>query len=401
MFLKKKILLAFFSLFLCFPFFGSFYPSELTEKSQVSIITLKYNDNSKKIFNKHLLRFYDRNLFFDEIFDFSSFDNFEDKLFTLKFLFKNKKARYKSQSFMEFYTEAASNENLSITEKIIDLSLHQKNSLYYKILFHKISCPNYSYNFDFYKRNSAIIISNLLKEINLKTNDSLFNSTFCNFPTDNVFFSIFSSRLKTNNPFNLTNESSEDSKILILKENPHEPVIISSYSAFTFQILCFLTFAFSLFQLFYKINSIHYRSLVNILSQSIDFLIFFISGITGLIIIYFNLFTNQFLLTLNINFLFLNPLNLIICFLIFSEKKYEKLKFTILLIINIMILSYLVIQIANHIYQPIALSCSLILFFRILYHSYGSVLKYICQKLKKEKNSISPEKQTPAITNQA
>lgn len=382
MFLKKKFLLTFFYLFLCFPFFGAFYPSQLTEKSQVSILTLNYNDNSKNLFNRHILRFYDRDQFFDEVFDFSSFENFEDKLFTLKFLFKNKEARFKSQSFMEFYKKTASNKNLVLTENVINLSLQQKNQLYYKIIFQKIISPNYSYQFDFYKKNSATQIINLLKEVEFKTNDSLFYSNYYTFPSSLAFLSFFSSKNIKPDFSNLTNESFENPKILISSDTLSKPAIKFSYLGYIFQAIFFLILTGSLFQLLYKFKSIYYRSFVNLILQSFDFIILFISGIAGLIIVYFNLFTYQFLLTFNINFLFLNPLNLVLSFLIFSEKKHEVLRFIILLTISFMILSYLTLQIINRSFQPIALSCCLILFIRVFYYCYESVIKYIFQKLK-------------------
>lgn len=317
----KKFFLA--ALFLIFPLINSLaskFPDKLSENASISILSINYNDLSHSLFSKSCLRIFDKETDFDQIIDFAFFDDFDDELFGLKFFFKSKKARIITAPFFNYFLRENERTNVSLTESQLDLSSKEVAYIYdFLAKLHK-ALPYYEYDFDILTNNSETHISLLLHDCYRMVGKDSTNERY-----------LFSEIKKHNLNYRIMNDSyfliSEDEKLDFPDQeletifNKQKTTLITVLS-----IISGVIFLLTLYQILAYFFSELYLTSIFRTMQILDFLILFITGIIGTLIVVQDIVSDQSLFQNNFQFLFLNPLHIIASFTRFAEIRNKRLK---------------------------------------------------------------------------
>lgn len=296
--MSKKIFIFF--LLLSFPFLNfatnqnQTFIDEISASSKISLVQVTYTEPARKYFSKLCLRIYDKENNFDKIIDFAYFDEFDEIAFPLKFYFSKINARINISNFFDFYNYEAKKNRSHITEILLNLSEDQSAYLYNFVAKLATALPDYSYEYDIKKQNSSNFIDSILKD----TTEYIPNELPLVKINKEILFPI-SRNIKSQFYF------------IELEKNKIALILISVLTA----LLTLLT-TYQMLTLFNKTN---YHSSVFYISEIIDFLIFFISGLFGLVFFYLFAFSQQYIFKHSFHFLIFNPLNFFISFLIFFQ----------------------------------------------------------------------------------
>lgn len=299
---NRGLLLVFLAFLLIVKLSASSYPEKLSKEALISIVNIDYNNN-KSIFSKSALRFYDRNTDFDEVVDFSYFEDFEDSLFHLKFYFFGVRARIISVPFLDFAEKESDINNASISEIILNLTYTEISYIFNFLKNMHENLPDYDYAFDLEKNNSFTHISAILNDI----------SNYFSQITDNRSFFNYSRRLlkswkiqQTSFPLEIFSSKENYYNSDLKKLSTYLPT--DSFYKILF-ILSILVILYTTYQLLILFIHRYYIFSIFRLIQTIDFLLFFISGILGTIILLQDFISNQSIFRNNFKFLYLFPLN--------------------------------------------------------------------------------------------
>ena len=356
---------------------ASAFPDEISNKSRISILSVNYTDFSHSLFSKNCLRIYDKENDFDQLIDFAQFDNFDDNFFLLKFIFNEKKAKIRTQTFIDYYLEYSKKNNVTLTE--INLLLSQSEIAYIYSFLKTVhdALPNYEYDFDILSNNSETHISQILHDCYRMTGNK---------PQDQYSFdTIWEHKLKLHrieDSFIFLNERttlSLDKKVTENAFNIEKPSLV-----ILFTVLSALIFIFTVYQvLVYFFEKLYLMSIFKTV-QIFDFLILFIAGIAGTIILFLDIFSEQTLFRNNFQFLFLFPLHMLAGFTIFKPVNRRRLQIIYWSATSAFSLLYILISI--HEFTLIHLLFTLPVFFRTLYFDFIAIdLKTV---LFKNKNPV-------------
>lgn len=334
----KKIFAGFLFFFISLAFSHSYeFPSKLSDQAKISIFSIDYNDISHTLFSKSCLRIYDKQNQFDQIIDFAYFDDFNDKYFGLKFFLKNKKARIKTEEFFKYFLELNQQTNVSLTESTLQLSPEEVAYIYnFLFIMHK-ALPDYSYEFDILTKNSETHISQILHDCYRMVGAQNNNEQY-------LFSDVGKFNLKykrINDSFVLLSEKEslkfgEEDLSSLFSPKQKELVIILIIISSLFFIVTFYQTLVCFFKKLY-ISSI-FKS-----TQIFDFTILFSSGLSGLLIIFMDLFSNQAMLRNNFEFLYLFPLNVVAAFFLFKSISTKKRRMIYWIVVSALSLIYIVI----------------------------------------------------------
>ncbi len=134
----------------------------LTEKSQVSILTIEPGTEYYSIFGHTAIRIIDEPLNMDKVYNFGSFD-FETPFFYLKFLKGDLDYYLSIESFdsLLYYSKL---EQREITEQILKLDYSEKTELYYN-LERQYNSNKRSYKYDFFYDNCATRVRDAILKV--------------------------------------------------------------------------------------------------------------------------------------------------------------------------------------------------------------------------------------------
>ncbi len=294
------------------PIFSEDFPQELSPNAKISILSINYSDLSHSLFSKNCIRIFDKTFQFDKIIDFAHFDNFDDKFFGLKFLLKNKKAHIKTTDFFNFFIEQSKNKNTSLAESALNLSSEQVAYIYDFISTMHKALPEYSYDFDILTNNSETHISAILNDCYRMTekNSDKARYSFSELTKhqlrykkiDGNFVLVSEHEKLSVEPQDLSQHFSPNKIKLIIV------LIVISSLFFLVSVWQFLAHFFEKLYISSLFKSI----------QIFDFMILFSSGLSGILIIFMNLFSSQTLLRGNFEFFYLFPLNVVAAFSVFK-----------------------------------------------------------------------------------
>ena len=314
--MQKVIVACIIFLNFLFPVFSSDFPERLSDRATISIVFVNYRDFSHSLFSKSCLRIYDKETCFDKIIDFAHFENFNDELFGVKFFFKPKKAKILVEPFFDYFLENFNKTNVSFSESILNLSPQKIKYIFNFISIMHKSLPNYEYEFDIITNNSEIHISKILHDCE-RMFDSASNEQ-----------DLFSEISKTDLNYKLINSSyvlfpkktgfkfqKLDFPQKFKKEKFFLIIVLSVFASLVFLLTTYQVLAY----FFEKLRIYSIFSVVQIL----DFLILFIAGLFGSIILFQDIFSNQTLFRNHFQFLFLFPLHFIASFTLFNPIKNE------------------------------------------------------------------------------
>lgn len=312
--IKKIFFLLAFILATISPIFSETFPANLSSNATISIITVNYNDIFHSIFSKNCLRIYDAENGFDQIIDFAHFDDFEDTFFLLKFYFKGGRAKIQDERFIDFFLKHEKQTNVSLTEKILNLSPEEIAYIFDFVSTLQKALPEYSYDFDILENNSETHISRILSDAERMIGSKSPENSFS---------------ISETTKYSLVYKQINDSYILF----PQREVIVSTEHDFkktlrkekiflifllAFSSLIFLITSYQVLSYFFE--KIYIAAIFRTV-QIFDFLILFASGFIGTIVLYQDIFSNQSLFRNNFAFLFLFPLHLPAAFFILKPVK--------------------------------------------------------------------------------
>lgn len=318
--IKKIFLVQFLFLFPLFSLFPAEFPEKLSQNAKISILTVNYNDILHSLFSKSCLRFYDAENDFDQIIDFAHFENFNDQLFLLKFFLKGQKAEIKTFPFIDYFLTQQKQTNVSLTESFLDLNSAEVAYIFNFISTLHKALPEYSYDFDLLTNNSETHISVILHDSARMASDKTSNKQ-----------NFFSKIIQHNFNYQLMNDSfvlTTDKENLEFHKQDFSKVFHKERISLIVSLILFASFVFLLTA--YQVLAYFFEKLY-ILSifksaQIFDFLILFVAGLAGCVILYQDIFSNQSMFRNNIQFFFLFPLHLIAAFAIFRPVHNRKLQ---------------------------------------------------------------------------
>lgn len=318
--IKKIFLIPLFFFFPLFFLFPSDFPEKLSKNAKISILSVNYNDILHSLFSKSCLRIYDAENDFDQIIDFAHFENFEDQLFLLKFFLHGKKAEIKTSPFIDYFLSQQKQTNVSLIESFLDLNPAEVTYIFNFIATLHKAFPEYSYDFDLLTNNSETHISLILHDSARMVGDKLTNErySFSEIVQHNVNYKrLNDSFFLTSEKENLEFNKQDFSKVF------HKERISLIISLIIFASLVFLLTSYQVLAYFFE--RIYILSIFKS-TQIFDFLILFVAGLAGCIILYQDIFSNQSMFRNNTQFFFLFPLHLIAAFTIFRPVHNRKLQ---------------------------------------------------------------------------
>ena len=346
------------------------FPERPSSQASISLLSINYNDLSHSFFSKSCLRLYDKGNDFDQVVDFAHFDDFDDELFGLKFFLKSKKARILVRPFFAYFLEQNERTNVSLTEFKLDLSPEEISYIFaFLATMHK-ALPNYYYDYDILSNNSETHISKILHDCYRMVGDEQATErySFSEITKHNLTYKKINDSyliLSENEKSDFAEEKTKSLSALTTNE-PSLIIILICISGFFFLLTVYQTVAYFIKKLY--LNSI-YKTV-----QIIDFLILFLAGITGTIILFQDIFSEQTLLRNNFQFLFLNPLHLITAFTLFNPVKNKKLNIYYWSISSALSMIYILIISIQEKQIPIpTLLIAMPIFLRTLYYTFMSV----------------------------
>lgn len=323
-------------------FFGySQQKVQLSNFSEISIITSGPGDVLYEKFGHTSIRIKDSMLQFDAIYNYGIFD-FDDPNFYLNFtkgFMKYKLVRYP----FHYALQSANKDKRWMKEQVLNLTQQEKNAFFY-FLERNVMPKNASYLYDPFFNNCATkprdIINTILGDkilwnsnftsnkslrelMNIEINQNTWGSLGINvalgskldkkatlqeylYLPDYVFKALEASKIKrTNTTVPLV---SKTTTLLNFKEKVSKSEVISPFLVF-FILLCFGGF------ITYKDYKNKKRT------KWLDFTLFFITGIVGVVIIFLWFFTNHSTAPKNFNLLWGFVPNIIILFFLLKDKQ--------------------------------------------------------------------------------
>lgn len=337
--MKLKIIIV--GLLLLLPFSGFSQPT-LSTDSKISILTVGTADELYAKFGHSAIRVQDPILGIDVVYNYGYFD-FNTPNFYVKFTQGKLLYQLVRQSFTNFIYEYEI-ENRWVREQTLNLSQEEQNSLF--VFLEKNHLPeNRYYKYDFLFDNCSTRIPEGLK---LVLKDKV-NFDYSNIENQYTFRELIHQNLETNSWSNFGIDLALGS-VIDEKATPWENQFLPIY---VYQQLPYTTINgkpliandkllldekpmdknsnFLLSPLFWLslilivILFITYKDFNNnTRNKTLDFLLFFITGIAGLLIIFLWFGTDHKATANNYNFLWTFPLNIIIAFLVLKKGAIPK-----------------------------------------------------------------------------
>lgn len=296
------------------------FPERLSRGAQISLLSVSYTDTPHALFSKSCLRLYDAETSFDQLVDFAHFDDFDNNLFLLKFFLKEKKAMIRSEPFFDYFIEQSQKTNVRLNEMFLQLSEAEVSYIYSFIKTLHDALPNYAYDFDILTNNSETHISQILRDAaHMRGNP---NERY-------VFSGIRQHQLQWRHV--------DDAYVLL--DNPNTRAfethnLPQAFPAAPLRLILALigctgiVFVLTCYQVIVCFFERIYLISIYKTAQILDFLLFFVAGQLGTIILLQDIFSNQSLFTNNLSFFFLFPPHVLAAFTLFNPAKRRKVHIT-------------------------------------------------------------------------
>ena len=363
--------------------------SKLSVYSDVSIITSGPGEELYEKFGHTAIRIKDPLLKLDLIYNYGIFD-FSAPNFYLKFIkgFMNYKlARY------DFYRalKIANNEERWVKEQVLNLTTEEKNAFFY-FLESNAETKNASYSYDPYFNNCATKPRDIIKEVlgnklafasdsithkkslrqlmNVEIHTNTWGNFGINIALGNKLDKIATAEQAMYLPdyvykvVQVSNIKRDDTNTPLVKKVNHliqfdEKKSKASYYG-----------PFSIFSFLLLISIyITYKDYVNKKrTKYLDFILFFITGIIGMLIAFLWLFTNHSTAPNNFNFLWAFAPNLFVSFYMFKENPPKWIsKYILILLVLIIIIAPIIWVSGIQLFSPYLSILLLLLSIRYLY----------------------------------
>ncbi|SHI46000.1 protein of unknown function [Arenibacter nanhaiticus] len=358
--MRLKILLITF-LLVGLPLYTIAQLKPLSSKAEVSVITCGAGDELYSTFGHSAFRVYDPVNGIDEVYNYGTF-NFDTPNFYLKFT-QGKLLYSLSKQDMPYFLYAYQVENRWVKEQVLHLDSSEKNELY-EFLENNHLPENRDYKYDFLYNNCSTKIRDVLEEtlgknLSFKENhlekrytfrelihQNLRLNSWSSFGIDLALGAVIDKKATPQEHMFLPNyimyqlsNTTLNSTPLVSKERTilKEKSIPKSNSFFTTPLFWLSVFSVGILILTYSDYKNKKRTRV------FDFLLFFISGAAGVLLLFLWFLTDHTATAVNLNVLWVFPFNIIVAFAIIKKQppiswllKYLKTLF-ILLILTILL----------------------------------------------------------------
>jgi len=332
--LKKIILL----LSLVFSTFGFSQEMLLSPLSKISLLTVGTGNDLYSKFGHSAFRIQDPNIGLDRIYDYGGFD-FDPPIFYVKFArgkLNYRMSGYKTDSFIKAYRR----ENRWVKEQILNLTQEERNEIF-AFLQNNYREENRYYLYDFLFDNCATKIPEVLrKELGNKLSfkyphikepftfrqlihQSLDENAWATFGIDLALGSIIDRKatpwehqfLPLYVKMQMSNTSINAEPFVTKEEMLVEEKLVEKGNTFL------LTPLFWIVLLLIAVVGITYLDQKkNQRSKWLDFTLFFLTGLAGLLIFFLWFMTDHVFTKNNFNLLWAFPLNLILAFMLVKSK---------------------------------------------------------------------------------
>ena len=381
-----SIRILFIAFFLGLMFHGTAQVRELSPESQISVLTCGSGSDLYTTFGHSAFRIQDPTQGIDWVYNYGTF-NFDPPMFYVEFAMG--KLYYSlSKQNMPNFLYAYEMENRWVKEQLLQLAPTEKNELF-QFLENNYRPENRDYKYDFFFNNCATKIGDVLQEAlgkNLHFNEghleknytfrqlihqNLITNSWSSFGIDlalgsvidrtatvkeHMFLPIYVMEQLRNTTLSEHNLVIRDRTILTSLKKEEKGYFLASP---LFWILAILLFVLTITYIDYK-N--HTRSRI------LDSILFFVSGLAGVLLVFLWFFTDHTATANNFNILWVFPLNLIIGFIIVQKKNIPSWMPTYLLILLGLLGATIVLAIFNvQVFSPLAVPLWMMLGARYLF----------------------------------
>lgn len=316
---------------------------QLSEYSQISMLTVGPGNSSIDCYGHSAIRVKDPMLQLDLVFNYGMYDfntpNFYGKFAQGKLLYKvvHRPFRY----FLEGYRR----QNRTVTEQVLNLK-KQERQAFFNYLMNNVKPENSGYLYDFFYNNCATklrdVSKNVLKEKvvfnyaftdgkNETLRDLIHNYSYTQpwgtFGIDLALGSVIDRKaipkeygFLPDYIFKLFKNSTINNQPLVKKTETLYKATPEKIGFIPKPLLVFSLLALLVIFITYK----DYKN--NKRTKILDFLLFFITGVVGILVLLLWLATDHSATAKNFNFLWAFPLNLIVSFVLFKKTKPSWLK---------------------------------------------------------------------------
>jgi len=327
---------------------------QLTEDAKVSVLTCGPGEAIYAIFGHTAIRITDPKLGIDQVYNFGTFDT-ETPNFSLRFILG--KLDYSlSRTSYRYFLQEYMEENRWVREQEVFYNREQKQKIY-DYLQESLTGENRRYRYDFFKKNcSTQVIELILEYEDSQVNwDKLKQPATLSFrkalipyiggiewlnlgmnlllgrPSDAIMTSMESCFIP-DRLMEIIEETGLAGAPVLIFDGSYEPKPMRT--ATTPMIIAWLLF------LALVIESIWLKTSKRF-SDIVDVILFGFSGLLGLLILFLWWQSDHLWLQRNMNLLWANPLNILLIYSLPTGKKYLT---NVILIINIVLVSFLLIN---------------------------------------------------------
>jgi hypothetical protein len=319
-------------------FHGAAQLRELSPESQISVLTCGSGSDLYTTFGHSAFRVQDPSQGLDVVYNYGTF-NFDPPVFYVEFAMGKLNYSLSKQSMPNFLY-AYEMENRWVKEQLLQLNPTERNDLF--LFLEKNYLPeNRDYKYDFFFNNCATKIGDVLQEAlgkNLHFNEghleknytfrqlihqNLFTNSWSSFGIDLALGAIIDKTatlkehmflpLYVSEQLNNTTLSEND---LVVRERSVLTTVKREEKGYFLASPLFWILAMVLFVL--TITYIDYKNHVR--SRLMDSILFFVTGLAGVVLIFLWFFTDHTATANNFNILWVFPLNLIIGFFIVKKN---------------------------------------------------------------------------------
>lgn len=347
---------------------------------QISLLTCTPGEELYSTFGHSAIRVVDSSRVFNDpyrdiVFNYGTF-NFDDKGFYLKFV-RGKLLYYVSAENFEDFKELYQSTNRGITEQVLNFSANEKVDIQ-QYLFNNIREENKYYKYDFFFDNCTTRLRDII--VKNKTPRPVFNPVMpkgtrfrqaihayldknkkhwsklgidilLGEPTDAVM-SIEQSQFL---PENLMKglDSANNSDQLVLSEKTLYPFTTDVYDSILFTPVFIFSFVFAFIVLLSRSSN---KWIIKFI-HGFDGILFFLTGVLGIILIFMWVGTDHAMCRNNYNLLWALPSNTILAFLINSKKNRIKRYFALtgIFLLLVLLVWFFLPQQMNNALLPIVL----------------------------------------------
>ncbi|UEG48496.1 DUF4105 domain-containing protein [Ferruginibacter lapsinanis] len=342
----KKILLQFF--FICI-FAHSHFCASAQDSShiRISLLTCTPGEELYSTFGHSALRIKDSSNLSDIVYNYGTF-NFDDKDFYLKFV-RGKLLYYVSTEYFEDFKDAYQSTNRGITEQVLNFSPEEKLNIQ-KALFENIKEENKYYKYDFFLDNCTtrlrdIIVKNKSDRPSFKAvmpKNTRFRQAIHSYldkgekywsklgidillgqPTDAIM-SIEQSQFLPDNLMKSLDSSNQNHQVVLSETNLY-PIEENEKGSFLFTPLSI----FSALLITVFLISLSANKWATIFLKGFDGILFFTTGVLGIVLIFMWTGTDHAMCKNNFNLLWAIPMHAAMAFFIGSKKQWVKKYFAL------------------------------------------------------------------------